>query len=427
MKYYYNKLINSSNTKNFSWLFADQFLRIIASILISSLVARKLGVNDYGILSFFIVFISFFHQITGLSYESQIISNVIRFPEKENAYWGTYFYIRIIFSLLLIVVSIFLYKLLKYQNPKISDLIYLIGSLSILFRSFNIFELCFQAKELQFIAIKSRFISFVVINSVKIFVIFLYPNIFIFILIFTLDIFLNSFFVFTSYKQRFNVNHWVFSNKLCIKILSNSFPLLVSSIMIFLYTKIDLFFVKSLLSEHDLGIYTVVLNISSFLPIIPMIGYNIFLPVASLKKKNNEIEYVFFLRKLFRYFFIVGLIFSFFVFLFSNYFVTILYGKFYTDAISILKIHVFTNLFICLGVVQNIWLTIENKGYILLIKSVIGFLISIFLNFIFLKQYGLLASAYIAIFVQLISSVLINYFLCPDIFKMQINALLFLK
>lgn len=419
------KLKGSKHYLNFTWSLFDQIIRLFVSIIIGAIVARKLGVIDYGILSFFITYFSLFNQLTGLSFESQLISKVIINPESENEYWGSYLFARLLISVILITISIFIFYAFFADKYKQSNYIIAIGVISILFKSLNIYEVWFQAKGLQYLTIKSKIVSNLTINIFKLLVAFYYPNITVFLFVFSLDIFLNTYFIFTVFKSISFTSKWSYSYNKIKGIIKNSLILILSSLLIYLYSRIDVFFIKYYLSDHDLGIYTAAVTISSFIPIGALIAYNILIPVVSNKKKINDVIYLDYLQNLFKYFFVAGVILSLLVYIFSNFIISTIFGEMYLESILILKIHVFTNVFIFLGIVQNIWLSIENKGNLILIRSIVGLCISITLNYYFLDMYGIISCAVISLFVQLISSFLLNRLTCKQIFKMQAKAFIF--
>ena len=94
--------------------------------------------------------------------------------------------------------------------------------------------------------------------------------------------------------------------------------------------------------------------------------------------------------------------------LFSDWIINILFGAEYLDAIPILIIHIWSYIFVCMGVVSTNWFITENLQIYQLINTGIGAVLNILLNIVFLKNYGLIGAAYSTLISYGIASYLLN-------------------
>ena len=186
-----------------------------------------------------------------------------------------------------------------------------------------------------------------------------------------------------------------------------------------------MFIIKKELGSAELGVYNSAIAISTLLPILPMLMLNVLNPILAKKKLESEETYKNFLKITFRIFGYSGILFSFCVYFLSDFIVNILFGSDFAAATDVLKIHVFTNVFIYLGVAQNIWIVNENKGKINVFKTIVGIVLAILFNLLLIPEYGVIGAAYSALIVQFISSFLINSILAPEAFRLQWRSLLF--
>lgn len=92
-------------------------------------------------------------------------------------------------------------------------------------------------------------------------------------------------------------------------------------------------------------------------------------------------------------------------------------GSSYADGAVVLSIHVVTNLFICLGVAQSLWIVNERKGLFILYKSLTGLLVCGFSNLILIPLYGIKGAAIAAVLSQLSASMLFNLVFAKNIFN----------
>ena len=153
-----------------------------------------------------------------------------------------------------------------------------------------------------------------------------------------------------------------------------------------------------------------------------MLVVNVLNPIMTKKKTESEELYQEYLKKVFQYFCYAGIFFSLLIFLFSDFIINILYGEEFFKAAAVLKIYVFTNVFIYLGIAQNVWIINENKGKVNIYKTASGVVASIIANIILIPMYGIIGAAYAAVIVQFISSFLINIIIAPYVFKLQLYS-----
>jgi PST family polysaccharide transporter len=185
-----------------------------------------------------------------------------------------------------------------------------------------------------------------------------------------------------------------------------------------------MFIIKNELGAAELGVYNAAITISTILPILPMIMLNVLNPILAKKKVESEETYYNILKVIFRIFGYSGILFSVSVYFLSDTIVQILFGSDFAAATYILKIHVFTNVFIYMGIAQNIWIVNENKGKINVYKTIVGIVLSITCNLLLIPEFGVIGAAYSALIVQSISSFLINSVLAPEVFRLQWRSFL---
>jgi O-antigen/teichoic acid export membrane protein len=191
--------------------------------------------------------------------------------------------------------------------------------------------------------------------------------------------------------------------------------------------RIDQILIRDTLGARDLGIYAAALPISNVWQVIPVTLATSFAPYIARMKAESEAAYLQALYRLFRLFSGVSLVCCFLTVLGSFFIVNVLYGAHYQAAVAVLCIHVFSNVFISLGVVQSIWLVNEKKGALGLIKTASGVLVCISCNLLLLPRIGLLGAAISTVLAQGVSAVLTNVFFAKGILKMQLMSLFQIK
>lgn len=408
--------------KNSFWLIFDQILRVLLAIIIGSWTARYLGKSDFGQLSFALAFLTLFQIITGLGADSIIIRELIHKKDEADKILGTIFYLRLFTGIINWLISIFV-VIIIYGLIDNTYILVAIAGVSLIFQSFTTIELWFQSNNKSFNIVIPKLISSVIINSLKVYFIINKISIYYFAALFSLDFLLSGLFLVYSYSKFSLGKRWVYDLKVSKSIFKDSWPFLVSSASIFLYTRIDSFIIKKYLGSSALGLYTAAVTISAILPILPMLFFNVLNPIIAKKKIENEDMYQLYLKKAFQFFSYGGIFLSLIIFVLAGFIINILYGHEYLEATNILRVHVFTNVFIFSGIAQNFWIINENKGKINLYKTFAGVFFSFILNILLIPKFGVLGAALSSVLVQLIASVLINAIIAPNIFKLQLTSI----
>ncbi|MGC8715255.1 MAG: oligosaccharide flippase family protein, partial [Leptodesmis sp.] len=103
-------LINHSGfrkyTFNTAWLFADQFIRMLAGFFVGVWVARYLGPENYGILSYSLAFVALFQGIAKLGLDGIVVRELVKFPEKRDELLGTSFWLKFIGSVITFLIVV---------------------------------------------------------------------------------------------------------------------------------------------------------------------------------------------------------------------------------------------------------------------------------------------------------------------------------
>jgi O-antigen/teichoic acid export membrane protein len=419
----YDDSIKSIIFKNSFWLIFDQAIRILFSLIIGSWMIRYLGKDDYGQLSFVFSYLTLFQIITGLGAESTVIRDLIIKKDIANKTLGTIFYLRLLLGLFNWLISVLIIMIL-YGVSDSTYILTLIAGISLVFQSFYTIELWFRSNNKTFNFVVPKLFANILINVFKVYCIVNQYSIYFFAILFSIDILISGLFLFFSYSNFSVGKKWTFDMQVAKSILKDSWPFLVSAVSIFLYTRIDLFILKIYLKNSELGIYSAAIGISTILPILPMIMFNVLNPILARKKMESEEIYMKFLKYCFTFFVYLGILLSFFIYLFSYWIIQLLYGSEFSDAINVLKIHVFTNVFINIGIAHNLLIVNENKGKINVYKTLFGVILSIVLNFLLIPRYGVIGAAYSALIVQFVASFLINSILDPQAFRLQCRSLI---
>jgi PST family polysaccharide transporter len=144
-------------------------------------------------------------------------------------------------------------------------------------------------------------------------------------------------------------------------------------------------------------------------------------PLIARKKLEGEDQYHQALQKIFRLCLISSIAVSVAVFFMAESLSLLLYGESYRETGSILKIHVFSNIPIFMGVARGLWTTNEGRQAFVAWCTIAGAFIAISVNLALIPKFGVLGAAATAVLSQFVSAVLSSIFVSKRVFMMQIG------
>jgi O-antigen/teichoic acid export membrane protein len=411
---------------NSGWLMLDKIIRIFMGLLVGAWIARHLGANQFGEIAYALAYIAFFQAITSLGIDGIIVREISYNKTKAAEIISTGIIFRLGTGLLCWIIATSCMAWLHGWNDQITWIVAIVGS-SLVFQAADTFDLWFQSQSKSRYTTLTKLSAYAIINIIKIILLLNHASLFYFVLIMSVEAALNALALILAYSQYQCSQKLKPSIILGVHLIKESWPIILSSVSILIYTRIDQILIKEILTEQDLGIYAAILPFSTVWQIIPMTLAASLAPYLAKQKAKSEMDYLLMLGSIFRGFALIGWIVCIPICIFSDLIVSILLGDEYHEGGKVLSIHVFTNIFIGLGIVQGLWAINEKKSNVFLYKLIMGAAVCLTGNILLLPVIGMEAAALVAVTSQLFSVVLSNLVLAPNIFKMQLRSIFFIK
>jgi len=357
-------------------------------------IARYLGPEKYGVLNYILAFISLFFSISSLGLDSIIIRDLVKYPENKYIYMGTSFWLRVMGSFLSFLI-IFITNFFIHKETQIFIFVTIVA-IANLFQVFNIIEFYFQSKVLGKIISICKILQLIVSSLIKVFLLIIKANLFWFVFEYLINQILLTIFQFIAYiyEDKKNINFFKYFNIHKAKImLKDGLPLLLAGISVTVYMRIDQVMIKYMLTEKDVGLYSVSVKLSELWYFIPSILVSSLAPaLINAKKVSNELYY----QRLSRFYSLmwwlaisVGVIIN----IFSKLIIKILYGEDFIESSYILNIYIWASIPVFLGMASSQYLINENYTDISLYRSIIGGIVNVILNLILIPLYGIKGAA----------------------------------
>ena len=377
---------------NTSWLLGERILRMGVSLFVGIYVARYLGPERFGLLSYANSFVGIFVALATLGLDEVVVRELVKTPEQREKILGTSFLLKLVGTLLMwaaILVAIPL-----TENDLQTNILIIIIAFGVFFQAFNVIDLSFQAEVKSKYVVHAQFIQLIVSSTIKIILIVNEAPLIWFASVFFLDaIVLALGLVFTYLHNSNKIFSWKWSYETSKHLLHDSWPLIFAGIVVSVYMKIDQLMIKEMLGAKEVGLYAAAVKLSEAWYFLPMaIASSLFPAIINAKVFQKEVYYQR-LQKLYDLMVWIAIAIALPTTFLSTLVVEFLYGKEYLGSSSVLIIHIWTAVFVFLGVASSKYLLAENFIKKTFYRTFIGALLNIIMNYYLIGIIGIQGAA----------------------------------
>lgn len=397
------------HVKNLGWMFFARIGNMFIALLATSYIARNLGAQNYGQLSYAISYVSLFSFFASFGIDQVLSRDLIRFPDKRNLYMGSALVLRITTSCIAIFITIISATLIPSSDASL--LLILIISLSLLFNSSLLFTYEFQAiAKYKYPSILSMLIV-LILNILKIGVMMHGKGIIYLALIILLEPILYTIgLIFLYNKYLGSIFKLSFDSKIAMNIAKQSFPLIFTSAFIAVYARIDQVMIKYALGNFEVGLYDAAVRLSELWIFIPhTITAGLFSTIVNAKSISEQL-YRNRIRKLFYLLITVSAMTALITTVLAKPIILLVFGFGFIGAISVLQVYIWSNIGTAINLLIHQILLTENLTYISSIITFIGMITNILLNIFFIPKMGMVGAALASLISYLVPYLSLYFF-----------------
>lgn len=372
---------------NTGWLLFDRIFRMGINFFVAIWIARYLGPEQYGLLTFAQSFVALFAVLASLGLEAIVIRNIVNEPLQRYEILGTAFILKLFGWLVTFGLTVVLISLM-HPGEKAMITLVTITSLGNLFLVFDVLDYWFQSEVKSKFRVFASTIAFTLVSLLKIFFILQHAPLVFFAYAGVLEYSFMALALLIAYhKNGQSVFKWVPTLKCARNLLRDSWPLILSSLSIMVYMRIDQIMLGEMVGEKALGIYSVAVRLGEMWYFIPIAIVSSTYPSIVNAKKISEQLFYDHLQKLYDVMAIIGYAAAIVVTVLSPY-IVMLFGREYREAGPILALYIWIGLFVNLGVARGSFLNTMNYNWLSFFTSLGGAIINVILNLIFIPRYG---------------------------------------
>jgi len=373
---------------NTGWLFADKIIRMGAGLLVGVWVARYLGPDRFGLLSYAGAFAALFAAIATLGLDGIVVRNIVREPESRDTTLGTAFVLKLIggsASFLLTLGAVFL---VRPADPLTQWLVGLAAA-GTLFQSLDVIDFWFQSQVLSRYTVYAKNAAFLLVAVAKVVLILVQAPLIAFAWAGCAEIALGAAGLVLAYRNTGrSLGEWRVDTTLARDLLRDSWPLILSGIVIMVYMRIDQVMLGQMAGDREVGVYSAAVRLAEVWYFIPMSIVSSVFPSIVEARSAGDGPFYRRLQKLYNLMAFLGYAVALPVTFLAGPVIRLLFGAAYDSAGPMLALLIWAGLFTNLGVARSTFLTAMNWTRVHFLTVSLGCVINVVLNLLLIPRYG---------------------------------------
>jgi O-antigen/teichoic acid export membrane protein len=376
---------------------------MVVALFVGVYVARYLGPEKFGLLSYASSFVGLFAALATLGLDGIMVRELVKTPERRYELLGTAFWLKAGGAILMWIAVAAAVPFT--HNDTQTNILIVIIALAVILQAFNVIDLNYQAEVKSKYVVCAKLVSLIISSITKLVFIWIEAPLVWFACVFLLDAVLQATGLLAMYlRNTGKIGNWRWRWQTAKMLMSDSWPLILSGMVIAIYMKIDQVMIKEIMDASAVGNYAAAVRLSESWYFIPMaITSSVFPSIINAKKQSEQLYYQR-LQKLYDLMVWLALAIAIPTTFLAPWIIRILYGKAFLPAAEVLSIHIWAGVFVFLGFANGRWIVAENVQYIAPIRSTAGGMMNIVLNIVFIPKYGINGAAITTLFSVLVAS-----------------------
>ncbi len=375
------------------WIFITKFLSIFISLAATFYVARTLGPQNFGELSYAVSIVGLLGFFSAIAGTSVICRDLIKAPESQSKILGTAWTLSMVGTLLTVVGVI----VLTFILPHDAITLYIIGFLCLA-------QICSPfavAQTIFFADAKTKYLSLMqltvhlCVSIAKIISMTFDQGVLVLACIMfaeQLALAIITLALYVRYTHR-KVWDWTFDIDYARNLALDSIPFVFISMSIVVSGRIDQVFIKHFVDTSTVGLYSVAVQLTEIWQVLPQILLASLLPalVNSHTSSNSYGKRILALSLVLG---LYGISASLITTLLAPFIIPLIYGTAFMASIPLLQIYTWSLFGTVAGfLITNILVT-ENQRRIQIMVGVIPMLTNVMLNLLWIPNYGAAGAAW---------------------------------
>ena len=276
---------------NIGWLFFDKVLRMGVGLLVGVWIARYLGPEQFGLLSFATAFVGLFGAFAGLGLQGIVVRDIVLEPAGKGETLGTAAVLHVLGGLVAYGLILLVIFWLRPEDTLAKTLVAILGSM-MLFKASDVAVYWFESQVLSKYTVLVQNGTFLAFALVKVVLILQDAPLVLFAWMVMGEAFAGAVLMFWAISRvGFPLAGLRATAIRAGEMLRASWPLLVSGVAITVYMKVDQIMLGQIIGDKAVGLYSAATRISEVWYFVPMAIVASVLPAILQSRMASEAQY----------------------------------------------------------------------------------------------------------------------------------------
>jgi polysaccharide transporter, PST family len=391
---------------NIGWLFFDKALRMGMGLLVGVWVARYLGPEQFGQLNYAIAFVALFGAVATLGLNGVVVRDLVKDPDEGGTILGTALVLQLVGALLAVGMIVSAILLLRPDDTRTQAMVVILG-IGLMFKSSSVIKYWFESQVQSKNVVWVENGVFLLLSAIKVGLILKQAPLMAFVWVVLAEAILVTVGFIGIYLIRVKAfRTWSVSLDRAKKLLSDSWPMILSSIATMIYMRIDQLMLREIVGTEAVGIYSAALRLSEIWYMLPMIIMASLFPAIIESKKKSEALFNNRTQQLLNLMMTTALVIAICVTLSADWLISFLFGMHYAESATVLMIHIWAAPFIFMGVASSKWFLIKDLQVLGLYRVIYGCVVNVVLNYFLIPTNGVKGAAFATLISQIVATYL---------------------
>jgi O-antigen/teichoic acid export membrane protein len=384
---------------NSLWIFIEKFSKILVGFVLGVYLARILGTEKFGIYTSAISFATIFVGISAIGLNGLLVKE---FVKRANIYLAlkTSLSLRVLGAIFSYLASIGMAFIFIGNDSVLSGII--LVSILIFLTPCEAIGFYFESRLESKYNAAAKSSSFFIGALLKLILLFNGASVNELFIAHVIEGFIWGIVLIYLFHKKTDLSFsglWKTSleKKYSKSLLSQSWPLMVSSIAVILYLKLDQIMILEYLGAESSGLYGVSVRVCEAIFLIPAIIIPSLFPKMIKLFETERTAYLLFIKKIALGFTVLSVLITLFLLLTSDTIIPFIFGNEYQKSSEVLKIYSISILFVFLGHIISKWLIIEEFTKLSIARHGMGVIMNIALNILLIPKFGINGAAFASV------------------------------
>ena len=398
--------------------------RLAIGLFVGVYVARYLGAERYGELSFAAAYVGLFGALAGLGLDSILVRDIVRYPEERGALLGTAFGLRLVGFVLMFTAV--LLGLWFQSDAWRSEWLIVIIAVGYLFQATYVINNDLEARVQSRYMVQVQIVVHGLVSVLQLAGVWVGAPLIYFAYAVLLSSVLTAVGLIWIYSTKFgSLWEWRFRFGLAKKLMKDALPLVFAGLAIMVYMRIDQVMIQNMIGSASVGYYAVAVRLSEAWYFVPTAITASLFPAIINAKKRSETLYMSRLQRLHNFLVLISIVVGVAGMMLAAPAIRMLFGAAYMPAASVLAIYIWAGLFVSLGMASSHFLMAENMHWRAFFRTSAGMMVNILLNLVLIPRYGISGAAMATLVSYAFAGYVYDLFdtKCRGIFMVKTKAL----